>query len=453
MRAQYQRANSVRHHLLAVLRDEDQVGVEFVDHMAAVAVFVICHKARTICRPYAIMVGVSHRYRLEPALGQVGMLVRHCADARYVWNLALEQTSLYRPGRPTPNRNAQQAQLAEAREGTWLGEGSSSVQQVALLDFHQAMRNWWGGSHRRPTWRRRFVHESFCIRDVVLRKLNRKWATVFVPKLGPVKFRLSRPMPAEHGMGRVTSDRQGRWHVSFSASQAPVERSATGAVVGIDRGVANTLATSDGEFLSIPTPTRAERAKRARLQRKLARQRKGSNRRNATKATLAKFTGKQADRRKDWVEQTSTWLVRAYDVVVFEDLKVQNMVRSAAGTVAEPGTNVAQKRGLNRSISEAAWSMLDLRTQQKAAVSQGCQVIHVPAPGTSQTCAACGHRAPGNRESQAVFRCEVCGHEAHADVNAGQNIRAAGLAVLARGGAGIAQADEPRTPKRSRHVA
>ena len=44
----------------------------------------------------ARMVGVSHRYRLEPAPGQVGMLVRHCADARYVWNLALEQTNFYR---------------------------------------------------------------------------------------------------------------------------------------------------------------------------------------------------------------------------------------------------------------------------------------------------------------------------------------------------------------------
>ena len=140
-------------------------------------------------------------------------------------------------------------------------------------------------------------------------------------------------MPAEYGMGRVTLDRQGRWHVSFSAPQSRVERTATGAVVGVDRGVVNTLATSDGEFLPIPVLTPAGRARRARLQRKLARQRKGSNRRNATKDRLGKLTGRQADRRKDWVEQTSTWLVRAYDVIVSEDLKVRNMVRSAAGRV------------------------------------------------------------------------------------------------------------------------
>ena len=175
--------------------------------------------------------GVSHRYRLEPALGQVGMLVRHCADARYVWNLALEQTNFYRPGMgSTPSYKGQAAQLAEARKGTCLGEGSSLVQQTALKDFHQGMRNWWGGSHRRPTWRRRFVHESFCIRDVVVGKLSRKWAAVLVPKLGPV---------------------------SFSAPQAPVERTGTGAVVGLDRGVATTLTTSDGDHLGIPIPTGA----------------------------------------------------------------------------------------------------------------------------------------------------------------------------------------------------
>ena len=414
----------VGHHFLAVLGDGDQVGVGFVDHMAAVGVFVLCHRAHSICRPYA-----------------------------KVWNLALEQTNLYRPGRPTPNRNAQQTQLAEARKGSWLGEGSSSVQQVALLDFHQAMRNWWGGTHRRPTWRRRFMHESFCIRDVVVRKLNRKWATVAVPKLGPVKFRLSRPMPSEHGMGRVTLDRGGRWHVSFAAPQIPVERTATGAVVGLDRGVANTLSTSDGEHLGIPAPTGPERARRSRLQRRLARQRKGSNRRSDTKARLGKLTGRQADRRKDWVEQTSTWLVHTYDVVVFEDLKVRNMVRSAAGTVEEPGTNVAQKRGLNRSIHEASWSMLERRTSDKASASEGCQVLHVPAPGTSQTCSACGYRTPENRESQAVFRCVACAHAEHADINAAHNIRAARLVVLARGGADIGRANEPRTPNRLHHVA
>lgn len=144
---------------------------------------------------------------------------------------------------------------------------------------------------------------------------------------------------------------------------------------------------------------------------------------------------------------------RSYDAIVFEGLKVRDMVRSATGTVEEPGTNVAQKRGLNRSIHEIAWSMLERHTSQKAAASEGCQVVHVPAAGTSQTCSGCGYRTPENRESQAVFRCVACAHVDHADVNAAHNIGAAGLVVLARGGADVGWASELRTPDRLRHGA
>ena len=146
-------------------------------------------------------------------------MVGYCADARYVWNLALEQANLYRPHwGATPNAAVRQRQLAEARKVSWLGEGSSSVQQQALRDFDPAMRNWWGGAHCRPRWRRRFQHEGFCIRDVVVRELNCRWATVKVTKLGPVRFRLSllggrgvpgcnESLPAS-GRGRIAGTRR-----------------------------------------------------------------------------------------------------------------------------------------------------------------------------------------------------------------------------------------------------
>ena len=66
---------------------------------------------------------------------------------------------------------------------------------------------------------------------------------------------------------------------------------------------------------------------------------------------------KEVDRRKDWTRKTTTSLVRDYDLVAIEDLRVKNMVRSAKGTVEEPGKNVAQKAGLNRSIQSQAWSV------------------------------------------------------------------------------------------------
>lgn len=376
---------------------------------------------------------MAHRYRLGPAPEQMAALVRHCADARYVWNLALEQANYYRPGRPTPGAAERSRQLAEARAGTWLAEGSSSVQQQALRDFDQALGNWWGGTHRRPRWRKAGLDEGFCVRDVRVQRLNRRWATLLVPKVGPVRFRMSRPMPTEHGMARVTADRAGRWHVSFSAPQPVIEREPTRRAVGLDAGVVATVATSQGRLLHAPGLRRGETGRLRRLQRKLARQRNGSNRRAGTKAAIARLKAKEADRRRDFIEQVTTDLVRDFDLIAVEDLAVSSMVRSAKGTLHAPGVNVAQKRGLNRAISAQAWSMLRRRLSDKAATC-GVTVVAVNPAHTSQRCAACGHTSPDNRKNQAVFGCRSCGHEANADVNAAVNILAAGLAVTARGG-------------------
>src|SRR5687768_18450382 len=98
---------------------------------------------------------MAFRYRLYPSPNQAEGCERHCADARFVWNLALEQANAWRYGRrPAPGSAERFRQLAEARRAfEWLGRGSSSVQQQALRDFDQAQRNWWTGSHRRPRWR------------------------------------------------------------------------------------------------------------------------------------------------------------------------------------------------------------------------------------------------------------------------------------------------------------
>lgn len=392
---------------------------------------------------------MAHRYRLYPDPGQVAMLGRHCADARAVWNLALEQANCWRPGRSSSPGSAERfRQLAEARKESWLAEGSSSVQQQALRDFDQALKNFWAGSHRRPKWRRRGADEGFCVRDVSVVRLNRRWATIHVPKCGPVRFRLSRPLPATYGMARVTQDRAGRWHVSFAAPQPTVEREPTGYAVGVDLGVVATITTSGGEQSHVRGLRPGEAQRLRRLQRRLARQKKGSRRRERTKRSVARLKAREADRRKDFVEKASTDMVRRYELVCVEDLAVKNMVRSARGTIDQPGTNVAQKRGLNRSISAQNWSMFRRRLEDKAATC-GVVVVAVDPKHTSQRCAACGHTTPENRDSQAVFRCRACGHEDNADINAAKNILAAGLAVAARGGTSQQGPGEARTTRRA----
>ncbi|MGZ8746089.1 MAG: helix-turn-helix domain-containing protein [Mycobacterium sp.] len=102
------------------------------------------------------------RFRLLPTPEQAPALMAHCRDARYVWNLAVEQQQHWQPGRKAPGYVEQAAQLTEARaEYVWLRAGSQTVQQQALRDFAQGMRNFFNGSHRQPTWRKAGVHDGF----------------------------------------------------------------------------------------------------------------------------------------------------------------------------------------------------------------------------------------------------------------------------------------------------
>src|SRR5712672_1131943 len=166
------------------------------------------------------------RFRLLPTPEQENALLAHRRDARYVWNLAVEQQRHWQPGRKAPNYLEQAAQLTEARaEYAWLRAGSQTVQQQALRDFAQAMQNFFNGTHGRPTWRKSGVHEGF--RQVGLKprhvkRLNRHFGQVWVPKVGWVRFRLSRPVPAGVKSCRVTRDQAGRWHVAFAHVPDPI---------------------------------------------------------------------------------------------------------------------------------------------------------------------------------------------------------------------------------------
>jgi putative transposase len=378
------------------------------------------------------------RYWLRPSVAQEAIMLGHCAHARYVWNLCVEQESHWRPGRAKmPGFAARCRQLSEARAAEpWLAAGSVIVQQQAIRDHDQATRNYYAGTHRRPSWRKAGRDEGFRIvhlkpRDV--RRLNRKTGEVRIPKAGWVRFRWSRQVPQDAKSFRVTCDRSGRWHVAFAVIPEPVPAPGTGEVAGIDRGVAVSAALSTGELLHAPGLAARERRRLRRLERKLARARRGSNRRARGRVAIARLKARQSDRRKDWAEKTSTDIAGRFDVIRVEDLQITNMTRSAKGTLEEPGRNVRAKAGLNRGILGSGWGLLVRRLEDKAPG----RVEKVRPAYTSQRCSACGHIAAGSRESQALFRCVACGYACNADVNAARNI-AAGHAVTARGGFRVA---------------
>ena len=376
------------------------------------------------------------KFRLYPAAEQEQLLLQHCSSARLIWNLALEQSNYYsRRLGSTPSFVAACRQLTELRQDSpWVAAGSQTVQQQALKDLDQAFRNWWRnpGHFGRPSWRSKGKHEGFRIvgpQASRFERLSRHRARILVPKVGWVDFRWSQN-PAGAKSYRVKRDAAGRWWIAFSLIPAPLEGPGGGSSIGIDRGVSQPFVTSEGDMHQLPGLSDGERARLYKLQRKLARQQKGSKNRERTKRSMASLRHREINRRKDVIEKLTTSLAKGYDQILIEDLKIKNMTGSAKGSLKEPGRNVAQKTGLNRAILDSGWGLFAQRLEDKASG----RVLKVNPAYTSQTCNACQHVDRKNRESQAIFHCQNCGHQANADINAAQNIRAAGLAVPASGG-------------------
>ena len=232
----------------------------------------------------------------------------------------------------------------------------------------------------------------------------------------------------------VTVKREcGKWY-AIILYRVPVEdplvaKNDNGRSIGVDMNVGQ-VATSGGEILYMPDMGRLEARKR-RYQRRLARQVKGSNRRAVTKLRLAKTCRNIRNVRHDWHHSTSRHIVEQASVVIVENLNTKGMTKSAKGTKERPGTNVSQKRGLNRSITNTGWASLKWMLAYKAH-----ELVEVPAHYTSQACSRCGFVDKGNRKTQSKFACLACGHEGNADVNAALNISALGSGATGRGGGG-----------------
>lgn len=214
-------------------------------------------------------------------------------------------------------------------------------------------------------------------------------------------------------------------------------------VIGVDRGVAIPVHTGDYAYDFTPEQKRSMARRERyvkRYQRKLARQTKGSARRNKTKTKISRNHARIADARMDFCHKTSRKMVNSTaKVIIFEGLKTANMTKRAAPKKDDKGNFIsnkaAQKSGLNKAILNVGWHQLESFTQYKA-YREGKAVFKVPAAFTSQECSEinCQHTHPDNRTTQAVFVCGNCGHVDNADRNASLVIKNRAISLLLHSG-------------------
>ncbi len=217
--------------------------------------------------------------------------------------------------------------------------------------------------------------------------------------------------------------------------------------IGIDRGVTIPVHTGESSHdFSDNQKKKMEKRSRylKRLQRRLSRQGKGSNRRKKTKNRIARQHQKIANIRNDFCHKTSRKLVACKaKVIIFENLKTRSMTRRPKAKQDSNGpqsrsrrlvgfppslgisflpNKAAQKAGLNKAILNVGWHYLEIYTRYKAAKA-GKAVFKIAPAYTSQECAECEHTHPDNRKIQEWFSCVCCGHVDNADRNAARVIK------------------------------
>jgi IS605 OrfB family transposase len=252
---------------------------------------------------------------------------------------------------------------------------------------------------------------------------------VQLPKLGWVKYRRSRHITGT--VKNVTVSRTaGHYTLSIQTErevEPPVHPAQS--AVGIDLGVKNFAALSDGKFIAGPNSFKRHQQPLAKLQRQLARKQKFSANWQKQRAKITRLQAHIAAARLDFLHKTSTRLSKSHAMIAVEDLKVANMTQSSKGTREAPGQQVRQKSGLNRAILDQGWGEFRRQLEYKQHW-QGGWMVAVPPQGTSQHCPDCKQSSRANRQTQATFVCVNCGYADHADTVGAINVLDRAIALL-----------------------
>ena len=313
---------------------------------------------------------------------------------------------------------------------SWLSDAPAQALQQALMDLDRAFQNFFAGRAKYPTFKKKGRGDSFRYPQPGQIALDQANSRLLLPKLGWIRYRNSRVVTG--AVRNVTVSATGeKWFASIQTQQEVPDPVPTAtSAVGADVGIARFVTLSDGSHVAPRSPFKQRMAALAKAQRKVAHKVKFSQNWKKAKARVTRLHTTIANVRRDFLHQTTATLCKNHALVAIEDLQVKNMSASAAGTVAVPGRKVRQKAGLNRSIMDQGWGEFRRQLDYKLTWAGGW-LVPVPPQNTSRTCPCCGHVAAGKGRIQAVFLCQQCWYENHADEVGAINILDRALAWLA----------------------
>ncbi|MGA5454197.1 RNA-guided endonuclease InsQ/TnpB family protein [Streptomyces umbrinus] len=374
---------------------------------------------------------LRYAFRLYPEPGQERALARAFGCARVVFNDAVAaRRAAHAQGLPFPGLSAlSKVLLTEAKrrpERAWLAEVSAVVLQQSLRDMEAAYRGFFAslkGERKGPRVQApRFKSRKDTCQSIRF-TANARWSIapggrLNLPKIGPVKVKWSRTLPAVPSSVTVIKDSAGRYFASFVIDTDAAAMPSSDQSVGIDLGLAHFAVLSDGTKIASPRFLRRAEKKLKKAQRELSRKQKGSRNRDKARLKVARAHTAVADARKEFHHQLSTRLIRENQAIAVEDLAVNGLARTR----------------LAKSVHDAGWSAFVNMLSYKAARYGRTLVKTGRFEPTSQTCSTCGIKDGPKPLNVREWTCAACGTVHDRDTNAAINVKqAAGLAASACG--------------------
>lgn len=359
----------------------------------------------------------AYKYRFYPTEQQEADLLRLFGCVRLVWNRSLA----YRQHRHTVESTSTSYRQTSAALTAWKRTDELSfLNEVSSVPLQQALR------HQQAAFAAFFDRRAGYPR-FKSRKKSRKSAEftrsafrfvggeLTLAKMdGPLDIVWSRPLPDGVVPSTVTisCDPAGRWFVSLLCETTVEELPEKSTAVGVDAGLTSVVTLSTGEKVTNPKHEKPDRRKLAKAQRELSRKQPGSANRAKAARKVARVHARIADRRRDFLHKLSTRLIRDNQTIVVEDLAVSNMVKN---------------HNLARSISDASWAELRSMVDYKAQWYGRDLVVVDRFYPSSQLCSGCGYRVGRLPLNVRNWSCPSCGASHDRDVNAANNLLAAGL--------------------------
>jgi putative transposase len=309
---------------------------------------------------------------------------------------------------------------------------NSDVLQRNIARLDNAFTNFWKHGRGFPRYLRILNSFEYKPGQVKLRSVRETYATVYLPGIGDVKMHNSRDLARIKEIRTCTVQRSSNyWFISILVEipeelPSPMTIDKVESLVGIDVGVNQLVALSDGSFIkNIQVTTNKKTARRSAMRQRAA-SRKQNGTKNKTKAynRLARTNYKLAQKRDGYNWQAASRVVKTADAIGREDLDIKNMVKRAKpkhngqGGYARNGASA--KTGLNKVILDCGWGSLFSKVAWLA-LKNGKPIILVNPKHSSQECPECGHIDKSNRSGE-KFLCTSCSYTEHADTKASRTI-------------------------------